>query len=128
MRVLLVDDHVVVRQGLRLLLESEADLEIVGEAANGRHAVQLTRELRPDIVLMDVQMPEMDGIEATGIIHRDTPHICIVGLSMFAHDRHAERMRDAGAMDYVTKSASPNELLAVLRGCYARMQEQLSLE
>ncbi len=111
-----------------MLLESEADMEIVGEAGNGRHAVQLTRELKPDIVLMDVQMPEMDGIEATAIIHRDTPSICIIGLSMFPHDRQAEQMRDAGAMDYVTKTVSPAELLAVLRGCYARLREQLSFE
>ncbi len=128
MRVLLVDDHTVVRHGLRLLLEQERDVEIVGDAANGRHAVELARQLQPDLILMDVSMPEMDGIEATRIIHAEAPTICVIGLSMFQHDPHAEAMRDAGAMDYVPKTVQPAELLTVMRGCYARCREQLSPE
>ncbi len=123
MRVLLVDDHTVVRQALRTLLEAEPDIQVVGEASNGRQAVELTRECQPDIVLMDVSMPEMNGIEATRIIHAETPAACVIGLSMFEHDRQGEAMRDAGAMDYVTKTAPTDVLMVVLRGCYARMRE-----
>ncbi len=123
MRVLLVDDHTVVRTALALLLADEADIEIVGEAANGRQAVELARHLHPEVVLMDLSMPEMNGIEATRVIHAESPTICIIGLSMFTHDEQAEAMREAGAMDYVTKTAAPEELLAVMRGWYARLQE-----
>jgi DNA-binding NarL/FixJ family response regulator len=125
MRVLLVDDHTVVRQALRLLLEAEPDITIVGEASNGREAVELTRDLQPEVVLMDVRMPEMDGIEATRIIHADAPTICVIGLSMFDHDQQGEALRDAGAMDYVTKNAPAAAVLTVMRGCYARLRVEL---
>jgi DNA-binding NarL/FixJ family response regulator len=125
MRVLLVDDHTVVRQALRTMLESEPDISIVGEAANGQEAVELTRDLQPEIVLMDISMPEMNGIEATRFIHADAPAICVIGLSMFTHDQQGEAMQDAGAMDYVTKSAPPAVLLTVMRGCYARSRKEL---
>jgi DNA-binding NarL/FixJ family response regulator len=124
MRVLLVDDHTVMRQALRLLLE-EPDIEIVGEASNGREAVAFTRHLQPDVVLMDVSMPTMNGIEATRAIHAEWPQICIIGLSIHGEEAQAEAMRDAGAMDYVTKSALHEELLLVMRGCYARLRDDL---
>ena len=125
MRVLLVDDHPVVRQTLRMLLEREHDIEVVGEASNGRQGVELTRQLRPDVVLMDLRMPEMDGIAATRILHAEIPDLCVIGLSMFDHDKEAEAMGDAGAMDYVSKSITTDQLLAVLRGCYAHRQEPM---
>jgi DNA-binding NarL/FixJ family response regulator len=125
MRVLLVDDHTILRQALCLMLGSEPDIEIVGEAGNGRQAVELTRDLQPEVVLMDVAMPEMNGIEATRIIHAEQPDVCVIGLSMFEHDQQGEAMRDAGAKDYVTKSAAPEELLTVMRGCYAQLREDL---
>jgi DNA-binding NarL/FixJ family response regulator len=121
MRVLLVDDHIIVRQAVRLLLENESDIEVIGEASNGRQAVELTRRFHPEVVLMDIRMPEMDGIEATRIIHADAPATCVIGLSMFQHDLQGEAIRDAGAMAYVTKSAPTAELLTVLRSCYAQM-------
>ncbi len=124
MRVLLVDDHTLVRESMRALLQAEADLAVIGEAANGRQAVELTRRLQPDVILMDVRMPEMDGIEATRIIHAEAPKICVIGLSMFQHDVQGEAMQDAGAMAYVTKSAPTAELLAVMRRCYAQMRKQ----
>ncbi len=83
MRVLLVDDHALVRRALWLMLAQELDIEIVGEAANGREAVDLTRLLQPDVVLMDIIMPEMNGIDATRVIHTAFPHVCVIGLSMF---------------------------------------------
>ncbi len=122
MRVLLVDDHLVMRQALRLLLEAP-DIEIAGEASNGRQAVDLTRQLQPDVVLMDVTMPTMNGIEATRAIHAEWPQVCIIGLSIHGEEVQAEAMRDAGAMDYVPKTALDETLLVVMRGCSARMRE-----
>jgi DNA-binding NarL/FixJ family response regulator len=122
MRVLLADDDTIVRQAICIMLQDEPDIEIVGEAANGREAVDLTRHLHPDIVLTDISMPEMNGIEATRVIHAESPATCVIGLSMFEQIEQAEAMRDAGAMDYVTKSAPPEELLAVMRGWHARMR------
>ena len=125
MRVLLVDDHASVRRALRTLLQLEPDIDVVGEAANGQMAVDLTRHLQPDVVLMDITMPTMNGIEATRAIHAEFPRVCVIGLSVHDRDKLAELMRDAGAMDYVAKSAPPEELLVVMRGCYARLREDL---
>ncbi len=125
MRLLLVDDHLVVRRALATLLEQEPDIEIVGEAGTGRGAVEQARVLRPDVILMDISMPEMDGIEATRIIRGECPATCVIGLSMYEQTEQAEAMRDAGAVDYVTKSASAEELLVVLRGWYSRLREEL---
>ena len=123
MRVLLVDDHRIVRESLAMLLEAEPDMEIVGYASTGREGIALVRQLHPDVVLMDITMPEMDGIEATRRIRAEAPATCIIGLSMAARDEQAEAMRDAGAMDYVPKTAPATELLVVMRGCYARLRE-----
>ena len=125
MRVLLVDDHFLVRQALAALLAGEPDIEIIGEAGDGKVGVEMTRELRPDIVLMDLSMPVINGVQATRAIHATHPDVCVIGLSMFDRDQQAETMRDAGAMDYVTKSAAPEELLTVMRGCYNRLREDL---
>ncbi len=119
MRVLVVDDHTVVRQALALMLAQEADIEIVGEAPNGRAAVDLTRQLQPDLVLMDVSMPVMDGIEATRAIHGEFPRICVIGLSMYERSEQAEPMLNAGAVGYVSKSDAPDVLLAAIRACYS---------
>ena len=125
MRVLLVDDHTIVRQALHMMLRHEPDTEIVGEASNGREAVDLTRQLQPDVVLMDLTMPIMNGIQATRAIHAEFPGVCVIGLSMYDRDEQAEAMRDAGAMGYVTKAAAPAELLIAMRACYARLCEEL---
>ncbi len=95
MRVLLVEDHTIVRQALRMLLESEVDIDIIGEAQNGREGVDLTHHLHPDIVLMDVMMPTMDGIQATHAIHAQHPEVCVIGLSM--HEHADQQMHAAGA-------------------------------
>jgi DNA-binding NarL/FixJ family response regulator len=127
-RVLLVDDHPVVRQSLAMMLQSEPDMEIVGQGATGQQGIDLVQQLQPDVVLMDIAMPELDGIEATRRIHAEAPRTCIIGLSMLDRDEQAEAMRDAGAMDYVSKEISLEELLVVIRGCYARRREELPPE
>jgi DNA-binding NarL/FixJ family response regulator len=92
-------------------------MELVGEASDGAAAVSLVRELRPDVVLMDVSMPGMNGIEATRIIHREFPDVRIIGLSMFQEGEQAAAIREAGAVDYVTKSGSSEAMLSLIRSC-----------
>ena len=115
-RVLLVDDHSVVRQALAHLLGNSPDIEVVGEAADGRAASELVRKLRPDVVTMDISMPGMNGIEATRIIHAEFPTVRIIGLSLFTDAERAEEMRRAGAAEYLTKSGPAAALLAAIRG------------
>ncbi len=123
LRVLLADDHEVVRQGLIALLGDEDTVEVVGEAANGREAVDLAEQLHPDVVLMDVSMPVMSGEEATRRIKQDLPRTRIVSLSMRAEPEVRERMHEAGAESYVLKTAPYKELLAAIRGRGADAQE-----
>lgn len=114
-RVLLADDHAVVREGLKGVLGEESDIQVVGEAAHGLEAVELAGELHPDVILMDVSLPLLNGIEATLAIHAAHPDIRIIGLSMFDDRAHAQEMRDAGAVEYVTKSAPSGVLVAAIR-------------
>jgi len=114
-RVLLADDHAVMRQGLTQLLGQEADIEVIGGAADGREAVQLAGELSPDVILMDANMPHLNGVEATRAIHNDYPDIRIIGLSMFEEADRAQAMRDAGAVDYLTKTGPGEQLIAAIR-------------
>jgi PAS domain S-box-containing protein len=114
-RVLLVDDHTVVRKGIALQLGQQPDMEIVGEASDAAAGVEMIRERRPDVVIMDVNMPGMNGIEATRIVHAELPEVSIIGLSMFDEPKQAKAMRDAGASDYHSKSASIDGLIASIR-------------
>jgi CheY-like chemotaxis protein/anti-sigma regulatory factor (Ser/Thr protein kinase) len=118
-RIMLVDDHEIVRQGVANLLRKERDFEIVGEASEGESAVGLTREVRPHIVLMDVNMPRMDGIEATRIIHREFADVKIIGFSI--HDDEVQRnaMLQAGAVDYFVKRGSSGKLIEMIRASCA---------
>jgi PAS domain S-box-containing protein len=116
-RIILVDDHIILRQGLAGLLRAEEGMELVGEASDGAAAVNMVREVRPDVVLMDVSMPGMNGIEATQIIHREFPDIHVIGLSMFQEGEQAVAMRDAGAVSYATKSGSSEAILSLIRSC-----------
>ncbi len=109
-RVLLVDDHIMVRQGLRAILDAYADIELVGEAANGEEAVQLVDQLRPTVVVMDINMPKMDGIEATGWIKRRYPDTIVVGLSVNAAKENEEAMMRAGAVGLMTKESAVEQL------------------
>ena len=96
-RVLLVDDHFLVRQGLRKYLSHHLDIELVGEATDGEEAVKLTDLLKPDVVVMDINMPRMNGIEATGSIIRKHPHLQVIGLSFYVENGNREAFLDAGA-------------------------------
>jgi signal transduction histidine kinase/ActR/RegA family two-component response regulator len=115
-RVLLADDHKVMRQGLVQLISGHPGLSIVGEAANGREAVELALKLQPHVVIMDVSMPELDGIEASRRLKAELPQVRIIGLSMFDDEQTARRMYAAGAEAFVAKTASSAELLKVIYG------------
>jgi PAS domain S-box-containing protein len=116
LRVLLVDDHLLVRQGLSSILSGYENLTIVGEAADGEEAVERARRLRPDIVVMDVNMPHVNGIEATRTIRRELPGTTVVGLSVNTDPQVEAAMREAGAAAYLTKETAAEELHAVIHG------------
>jgi len=114
-RVLLVDDHPVVRHGLRGMLDAEPDLEVVGEAGSGSAGVDLAADLAPDIVLMDLRMPDGDGVEATGRILARLPGTRVVVLTTYDTDRDILRAIEAGASGYLLKDAAPAELADAVR-------------
>ncbi len=114
-RLLIADDHALVRSGLRSMLQREPGIEIVGEAHNGREAVELCRSLRPDLVLMDVRMPEMDGLEATRAVKREHPEIGVLMVTMHENRDYMLEATKAGAAGYVLKDAPRNELLSAVR-------------
>lgn len=113
-RVLLVDDHEIVRAGLRSLLQEHRQLEIAGEAAGGREAVALATQLRPDVVLMDVSMPDVDGAEATRQIRALAPEVNVLALTMYEEEAYFFKMLNAGACGYIPKRVSPDDLLAAI--------------
>ena len=117
--VLLVDDHAIVRDGLKTLLEIQADLRVIGEATNGRDAVSVAAELRPDVVVMDISMPDMNGVEAARRIHAARPATRIVMLSMHGNAEHVYRALEAGATGYLLKESAGNELVAAIRAVHA---------
>jgi PAS domain S-box-containing protein len=114
-RVLLADDHELVRNSLARLLDAQSDLEVIGEANSGERAIELTKLLEPDVVIMDVTMSGVGGIEATRRIFAEHPHSRVVGLSMHESDQVARAMKDAGAYDYLSKSCPANLLLDAIR-------------
>jgi DNA-binding NarL/FixJ family response regulator len=109
-RVLLVDDHFLVRQGLRKYLSHHLDIELVGEAADGEEAVKLADLLKPDVVVMDINMPRMNGIEATGSIIRKHPHLPVIGLSFYLGNGNREAFLDAGACLLLEKDTAYQHL------------------
>ena len=115
-KVLLVDDHAVVRSGLGAVLLSYDDMSLVGEAGNGQEAVQLCEKLQPDVVLMDLMMPVMDGVAATDAIRKKWPQINIIALTSFKEKEMVEGALKAGAMSYLLKNVSANELISAIRG------------
>lgn len=116
-RVLVADDHEVMRDGLARLLGSEPDIEVVGQAADGKMAVDLARKLRPDVVLMDLGMPRLSGIDATAAITAALPEVRVIGLSMFDESERAQTMFAAGAVAYLTKSGPSQNILSAIRAC-----------
>ena len=114
-RVLLAEDHETVRQGLRLLLEAQDDIEVVGEASDGRSAVGRSRTLQPDVVILDVSMPEMNGFAAAKAIRASAPGMAIVALTRHDDDAFVHELMSAGAMGYVLKQSRSSELLNAIR-------------
>ncbi|GAA5105476.1 response regulator transcription factor [Alloalcanivorax gelatiniphagus] len=119
LRVLLVDDQPLVRMGFRMLLDAESDLEVVGEAGDGERAVAMARALRPDVVLMDVRMPVLDGIAATAAIVADDPHARVLVVTTFDLDESAFAALRAGASGFLLKDARPEELVSGIRSVAA---------
>ena len=114
-RVMLVDDQAMVRRGLKLLMQAFDDLTLVGEAANGVEAVRLCASLQPDVVLMDLTMPEMNGVIATETIHRRYPEVQIIALSSFKDESMVQAALQAGAVSYLPKNVSIDEIAAAIR-------------
>ena len=114
-RILLADDHAVVRQGFKMILDAQADMEIVGEAGNGREAVELAEQLRPDVVVMDVSMPELNGIEATRRLASSAPRARVVALSMHKDSVYVREILRAGARGYLLKDSGAADLVAAIR-------------
>jgi DNA-binding NarL/FixJ family response regulator len=115
LRVLLADDHRIVREGLRALIEGQADMEVVGQARTGREAVRLARELAPDLVVMDVAMPDLNGVEAARQIVQANPEAKVLALSMHSDAQFVARMLEAGASGYLLKDGAFDELEAGIR-------------
>jgi DNA-binding NarL/FixJ family response regulator len=119
LRIFLADDHAIVRDGLRFLLEAQPDFTVVGDAANGRIAVQQVQQLQPDVVIMDIAMPEMDGTEATRQIRQVCPATQVIILSMHATSEHIFQSLQAGARGYLLKEAAGTEVVAAVRAVKA---------
>jgi NarL family two-component system response regulator LiaR len=113
--VLIADDHTLFRKGIRGMLESEPDMVVVGEAATGNEALDQARQLMPDVVLMDIKMPDLDGVEATRILHREMPHMGIIFCTMFEDDEKVFAGLKAGGRGYILKDADPDTMLRAIR-------------
>jgi len=124
-RIIIADDHSVVRQGLRMFLGLDPEFQIVAEAADGAHALELAREIKPDVVLMDLLMPEMDGIQATAMIRHDLPDTEVIALTSVLEDASVIGAIRAGAIGYLLKDAEADELCRAIRAAAAG-QVQLS--
>jgi len=114
-RILLADDHAVVRQGFKMILDAQPDMEIVGEAGNGREAVDLVEKLKPDVIVMDVAMPELNGIEATRRVTQSVPHARVIALSMHKDSVYVREVLRAGARGYLLKDSGAGDLVSAVR-------------
>jgi DNA-binding NarL/FixJ family response regulator len=117
-RVLLADDHAILRSGIRALMEDEPDLEVVGEAEDGHEVIRMAAELEPDIVLIDIAMPRLNGLEATRRIMQSNPQAKILILSMHENEEYVRQVFASGAMGYILKDAAVRELLGAIRAIY----------
>jgi two-component system response regulator NreC len=117
-RILLADDHTILRSGIRSLLEDEPGLSVVGEAEDGRTAVAMACQLRPDVVIMDIAMPLLNGLEATRQIKTQCPGVRVLILSMHDNEEYIRQVLEAGAMGYILKDAAARELISAIRSVY----------
>ncbi|MGE7727571.1 response regulator [Bacillus cereus] len=117
-KVLLVDDHTVVLKGLAFFLSTQEDLELVGETNNGKEALVKVRETNPDVILMDLYMPEMDGVEATAYIKKEYPNVKVIVLTSFSDQAHVLPALRAGASGYILKDVEPDQLVEAIRSAY----------
>ncbi len=117
--VMIVDEHPMVRRGILAFLKNKSGLKVVGEARNGQEAVARCQELQPDVILMDLQMPVMDGVTATRLIHKQFPHIHVIALTTFQDKQLVHDALEAGAISYLLKNVSGNELADAIRQAYA---------
>jgi DNA-binding NarL/FixJ family response regulator len=113
--ILIVDDHTLFRTGVRKMLEAEEDMHVVGEAATGREALEQARQLMPDVILMDIKMPELDGVTAARTLHREMPHVGIIFITMFEDDEFIFQGLQAGGRGYILKDAGPETMLRAIR-------------
>jgi two-component system response regulator NreC len=114
-KILLADDHTIVRQGLKLIISSHAELQVIGEAANGREVLELAEKLKPDVILMDVAMPELNGIEATRRLHEVSPRTKVLVMSMHKEGVYVREILKAGARGYILKDAIDTELISAIQ-------------
>jgi DNA-binding NarL/FixJ family response regulator len=114
-RILIADDHSIYRDGLKMLINHESDMEVVGEAEDGKRAVEMARELKPDLILMDVKMPVMDGAKATSRILAEMPGMKVLALSIYADEGFMEGMMSAGALGYILKGDESQKLFLAIR-------------
>jgi len=114
--VLIADDHEIVRRGLRMTIAGEADMQLLGEACTGKQALEMGIALKPQVILLDIQMPEMDGIAATAALHASQPQIAILMLSSYSNDTQLHAALQAGASGYLLKDVSGDDLVAAIRG------------
>ncbi|MCL6552723.1 MAG: response regulator transcription factor [Armatimonadota bacterium] len=117
-RILIADDHSIVREGVRMILAGQDDFEVVGEAATGREAVEQARRLRPDVVVMDISMPDLNGIQATELIRRELPEVQVLGLTMHEEGNYVFELLKVGAAGYVLKRAAAEDLVAAVRAAH----------
>ena len=117
-RVLLADDHTILRDGIRALLDDQADIEVIGEAQDGQATVKMTAQLQPDVVVMDIAMPLLNGLEATRQIQRDFPQVKVLILTMHENEEYIRQVLAAGALGYVLKDAAARDLLGAIRAVY----------
>lgn len=113
-RILLADDHTIVRQGLARLLEEQKDLRVIGEATNGRHAVERAKDLKPDVVIMDIAMPRLNGIEAAKRIRKHLPKTKILILSMYSHEHYIHELIETGVSGYLLKESSGRDIIKAI--------------
>jgi DNA-binding NarL/FixJ family response regulator len=119
LRILLADDHAVVRQGLKLLIDSQADMAVVGEAIDGNDVIEQAKAVNPDVVVMDISMPAMNGLVATRMLKRTQPEVAVVALTRHDDETYVEELLRAGASSYVLKQSAPADFLQAIRAAAA---------